>query len=247
MNTEKVTAKIALRLTSPSIAVVGCGGAGCNIISSIKTNQKGIKLVAINTDETSLSNIEADAKLLVGRSLTDCRGTEGNVALGRQCAAEAESSIHSILNGSDIVFVIAGMGGGTGTGAAPVIADIAQKMGSVVVGIAVHPFSFEKNRQQIAADGISSLKSVISNVIVVDNDRLLDLAGDASIEESFGIINRFAAKMINLISDKITIEIRDQIACEVRNEVQMTLSPDPSLLDVVSNLETPVISPTPYI
>lgn len=241
MNTEKITAKIALRLTSPSIAVVGCGGAGCNIISSIKTNQNGIKLVAVNTDETNLDNIEADCKLLIGRSLTDCKGADGNVTLGMQCAVEAENSIRNVLNGSDIVFVIAGMGGGTGTGAAPIIADIAQKMDSVVVGIAVHPFSFEKNRQRIAADGISSLKSVISNVIVVDNDRLLEFAGDSSIEESFGVINRFVAKMIDVISDEITEDIRDQVAFEVRGEVQKILSPSSSpLLDVI-------ISPAPYI
>lgn len=244
MNSEQVAAKIARGLTDPHITVVGCGGAGCNIINSISTELENVTSVAINTDDTNLDGIEADKKLLIGKDITDCKGADGNVSIGKQCAVEAQESIQNVLNGSDIVFIVAGMGGGTGSGATPVIADIAQKMGSVVVGIVVSPFSFERNRQKVAADGISSLKSVVSNVVVVDNDRLLHMAGDSSMEESFNVINRFVAKIVTVISDKITIEIRDQVATEVKNEVRI-LEPQASLKPQAS--EVPMCGVLPSI
>ncbi len=250
MNSEQVAAKIARGLTDPRITVVGCGGAGCNIINSISTELVNVTSVAINTDDTNLDGIEADKKLLIGKDITDCRGADGNVSIGKQCAVEAEESIQSVLDGSDIVFIVAGMGGGTGSGATPVIADIAQKMGSVVVGIVVSPFSFERNRQKVATDGISSLKSVVSNVVVVDNDRLLHMAGDCSMEESFNVINRFVAKIVTVISDKITIEIRDQVAAEVKNEVrvlepQAPLKPQASEVPICGVLPSILSNPLP--
>ena len=136
------------------------------------------------------------------------------------------------------------MGGGTGSGATPVIADIAQKMGSVVVGIVVSPFSFEKNRQKVAADSISSLKSVVSNVVVIDNDRLLHMAGNSSMEESFNVINRFVAKIVTVISDKITTEIRDQVATEVKNEVRI-LEPQTSEVSICGVLPSILSNPLP--
>lgn len=244
MNSEQVAAKIARGLTDPRITVVGCGGAGCNIINSISTEFVNVTSVAINTDDTNLDGIEADKKLLIGKDITDCRGADGDVSIGKQCAVEAEESIQSVLDGSDIIFIVAGMGGGTGSGATPVIADIAQKMGSVVVGIVINPFSFERNRQKVATDGISSLKSVVSNVVVVDNDRLLHMAGDCSMEESFNVINRFVAKIVTVISDKITIEIRDQVAAEVKNEVRV-LEPQASEVPICGVLPSILSNPLP--
>lgn len=244
MNSEQVAAKIARGLTDPHITVVGCGGAGCNIINSICTELENVTSVAINTDGTNLDSIEADKKLLIGKDITNCKGADGDASVGKQCAVEAQESIQSVLDGSDIVFIVAGMGGGTGSGATPVIADVAQKMGSVVVGIVISPFSFERSRQKIAADGISSLKSVASNVVVVDNDRLLHMAGDSSMEESFNVINRFVAKIVAVISNKITTEIRDQVATEVKNEVRI-LEPQSSEVPMRGVLPSILSNPLP--
>ncbi|WP_400207237.1 hypothetical protein [Candidatus Methanomassiliicoccus intestinalis] len=245
MNTEQMATKIAKGLTNPSITVVGCGGAGCNVISKMSSGLSNVTSVAINTDATNLDKIEADKKLLIGKNITNCQGAEGNVELGKQCAIEAQSSIQNVLEGSDIVFVIAGMGGGTGTGAAPVIAETAQKMGSVVVGIVISPFSFERNRQQVAADGLSSLKSVASNVVVVDNDRLLHLAGDASFEESFNVINNFVGKIVAVISNKITTEIRSQVTAEVRDEMQIFLEPQGAEMPMRGVIPSILANPLP--
>jgi cell division protein FtsZ len=158
--------------------VVGVGGAGTNAINRmLEAGLEGVEFIAINTDVQALSMCEADHKLRIGRELTKGLGGGSDPQIGRQAAVTAYDEIKVILKGSDMVFITAGEGGGTGTGAAPVVAEIAKSLGALTIGVVSRPFGFEgKRRGMQALEGIRSLRARADTVIVVPNDKLLEVA-----------------------------------------------------------------------
>ena len=160
------------------IRVVGVGGAGTNAVNRmLETGLEGVEFIAINTDVQALSMCEADHKLRIGRELTKGLGGGSDPQIGRQAAVAAYDEIKAMLKGSDMVFITAGEGGGTGTGAAPVVAEIAKSLGALTIGVVSRPFGFEgKRRGMQALEGIRSLRARADTVIVVPNDKLLEVA-----------------------------------------------------------------------
>ena len=165
--------------TSPAkIKVVGIGGGGNNAINNMIDNYKiaEVEFIAVNTDAQALVNSHAEVKLKVGEEVTRGLGSGGNPAVGRKAAEESVDLIHEHLAGADMVFITAGMGGGTGTGAAPIIASVAKNLGALTVGIVTKPFEFEgKRRMDTAFRGVAELKDKVDTLIVVPNQRLLDI------------------------------------------------------------------------
>ena len=163
------------------IKVVGIGGGGVNAINRmIESGLKGVEFIAMNTDAQALLMSEADVKLDIGRDTTRGLGAGSNPEVGRRAADEHRDEIEEILKGADMVFITAGEGGGTGTGGAPVVAEIARQQGSLTIGVVTRPFSFEGRKRAMQADmGIGDLKQAVDTLIVVPNDRLLQVS-DAS-------------------------------------------------------------------
>ncbi|AKE41557.1 cell division protein FtsZ [Corynebacterium kutscheri] len=200
-------------MTSPDnhlaiIKVVGVGGGGVNAVNRmIEEGLKGVEFIAINTDSQALMFCDADVKLEIGRAETRGLGAGANPEVGRKSAEEHKSDIEESLQGADMVFVTAGEGGGTGTGAAPVVAGIAKKMGALTVGVVTRPFRFEgKKRINRALEGIEALREVCDTLIVIPNDRLLQL-GDAnlSMAEAFHAADQVLHNGVQGITDLITI------------------------------------------
>ncbi|MDR7329735.1 cell division protein FtsZ [Corynebacterium guangdongense] len=200
-------------MTSPNnylavIKVVGVGGGGVNAVNRmIEEGLKGVEFVAINTDSQALMFSDADVKLDIGREATRGLGAGANPEVGRTSADDHKQEIEEILQGSDMVFVTAGEGGGTGTGAAPVVAGIAKKMGALTIGVVTRPFSFEgKRRTRQAMEGIERLKEVCDTVIVIPNDRLLQLGDqDLSMMEAFRAADEVLHNGVQGITNIITI------------------------------------------
>jgi cell division protein FtsZ len=171
-----------LKAGKANIKVFGCGGAGSNAITWLfNKGINGATVYGLNTDALHLSITKADEKILIGKELTRGLGCGGYPAKGREAAKEAVSDIKKSVSGADMVFVIAGMGGGTGTGAAPVVAQLAKETGSVVIGVVTMPFECEKARIDKAEFGLQELREVTDTVIVIDNNRLVDIAGNLPI------------------------------------------------------------------
>lgn len=172
-----------------NIKVVGIGGAGCNAVNRmIDSNLQGISFIAVNTDKQALKNSKAETTIQIGEKLTKGLGAGGNPEVGQKSAEESLENIEKYLEGSDMVFITAGMGGGTGTGAAPIIARTAKASGALTVGVVTKPFTFEgKKRKEHADLGIKFLKNYVDSLVVVPNDRLLTVA-----EKSTSILEAFA-------------------------------------------------------
>src|SRR5437016_2104778 len=160
------------------IKVIGIGGGGTNAVNRmIESGLKGVEFVAMNTDAQALLMSEADVKLDIGRDTTRGLGAGSNPEVGRRAAEEHRTEIEEVLKGADMVFITAGEGGGTGTGGAPVVADIAKNLGALTIGVVTRPFSFEGRKRASAADeGISALKSAVDTLLIVPNDRLLQVS-----------------------------------------------------------------------
>lgn len=191
-----------------SIKVIGVGGGGSNAVNRmIEAGLQGVEFIAINTDGQALLRSNADIRLRIGDQLTKGLGAGANPEIGRQAAEESRDEIVKVLQDADMVFVTAGMGGGTGTGAAPVIADIAKEMGALTVGVVTKPFSFEgKVRKTQAEDGVKSLKDRVDTLITIPNERLLQIVDKkTSIVEAFRIADDVLLQGVQGISDLITI------------------------------------------
>ncbi|MEY4457896.1 MAG: cell division protein FtsZ [Actinomycetota bacterium] len=189
------------------IKVVGVGGGGVNAINRmIEAGIRGVEFIAINTDAQALVMSEADVKLDVGRELTRGLGAGADPEVGRRAAEDHAQEIEECLAGSDLVFVTAGEGGGTGTGGAPVVARIAKSIGALTVGVVTKPFSFEARRRREQAEaGIAKLRAEVDTLIVVPNDRLLAIADRAiSAPEAFAIADEVLLSGVQGISDLIT-------------------------------------------
>ena len=189
------------------IKVVGIGGGGVNAVNRmIEQGLKGVEFIAINTDAQALLMSDADVKLDVGRDSTRGLGAGADPEVGRKAAEDAKDEIEELLRGADMVFVTAGEGGGTGTGGAPVVANIARKLGALTVGVVTRPFSFEgKRRSGQAENGITSLRESCDTLIVIPNDRLLQM-GDAgvSLMDAFRSADEVLLNGVQGITDLIT-------------------------------------------
>jgi cell division protein FtsZ len=190
------------------IKVVGVGGGGNNAVNRmIDANLKGVQFIAINTDKQSLFSSKAEFKIQIGEKITQGLGAGANPEIGKKSAEESRDEIKQSLNGADMVFVTAGMGGGTGTGAAPIVAEIAKEMGILTVGVVTKPFGFEgKVRKQHAETGIDILGEIVDTLVTIPNDRLLQVVGKkASIMQAFQVADDVLRQGVQGISDLISI------------------------------------------
>lgn len=190
------------------IKVVGVGGSGCNAVNHmIDSNVKGVEFIAMNTDAQHLHRSPAEKKIHIGKNLTRGLGTGMDPEIGRRAAEESLEDIQNILKGADMVFVTAGMGGGTGTGAAPVIAKVAKEQGSLTVAIVTRPFFFEgKQRGAIADHGIDELKKVVDAVIAIPNDRLMNvITKDTTCSSAFAMCDEILRQAVEGLSNTITM------------------------------------------
>ncbi len=189
-----------------NIKVVGVGGAGNNMINWLyKKGIKGAEIIACNTDVQHLQITEADRKFLIGKQVTKGLGCGGFPQKGTEAAHEALPDIREALKDSDMVFVCAGMGGGTGTGAAPVVAQVAKDMGAIVIGTVTMPFKIERARVDKAEYGLQELRRVTDTVIVIDNNRLVQIAGNLPIQQAFAVANELISTMIRGIVETIAV------------------------------------------
>lgn len=184
------------------IKVIGLGGGGTNAINTmIEDGLKFVELIAANTDRQALLKNKACNKIQLGKKLTKGLGAGGNPKIGREAALEDYDLIKNTLKGADMVFIVAGMGGGTGTGAAPVVAEIARELDILSVGVVTKPFSHEREKAKIAEDGINELKKYVDTLIVVSNDKIFDcLDPNNDITKSFMAVDRILLKGIDGIT-----------------------------------------------
>ena len=189
----------------PRIVIVGAGGAGNNTVNRLyNIGVDGAETIAINTDKQHLQMVEADTKILVGKSLTNGLGAGGDPNMGERATEMAQGTIKEVLGDADLVFVTAGMGGGTGTGAAPVISKIAKEQGAIVVGMVSTPFNVERARTGKAEEGLERLREEADSIIVLDNNRLLDYVPNLPIGKAFSVMDQIIAETVKGISETIT-------------------------------------------
>ena len=190
------------------IKVIGIGGGGCNAVNRmINSGLKGVDFIVANTDLQVLNDSLAPTKIQLGSELTDGLGAGANPEIGREAALESKAEIEDALKGADMVFVTCGMGGGTGTGASPIIAEVAQDLGALTVGIVTKPFSFEgKKRMEQAIAGLDELKKHVDTLIVIPNDRLRELIDKSTpMLEAFREVDNILHRGVQSISDLIAI------------------------------------------
>ena len=187
------------------IVVVGVGGAGNNTVTRLmEMGVKGAECIAVNTDIQHLNMTRATHKILIGEEVTRGFGAGGNPDVGRAAIEESEKRVEEILRDVDVVFVATGLGGGTGTGAAPVVARIARRSGAVVLGVVTLPFRIEKGRVECAAQGLTEMRRECDTVVVVDNDKLMEFAGRVPLSETFKIADQVLANLIRGIVETIS-------------------------------------------
>lgn len=195
-----------LKVGNANIKVIGCGGAGSNIVSWLyNKGVEGAEIYALNTDMQHLNMSKADRKLLIGKDLTKGLGCGGYPKIGADAAKEAINEIKEFLKGSDMVFICAGMGGGTGTGSAPVVAKVAKELGTIVIGTVTMPFDIERARIDKAEYGLQELRKYSDTVIVIDNNRLVKIAGNLPIQQAFAVANELVSTMIKGIVETIAV------------------------------------------
>ncbi len=202
---EKTIEEIA-REAIPQICVLGVGGAGCNIISWMK--EKGVvgaRIHALNTDAKHLGITRADTRILLGYQTCGGLGTGGFPEQGSKAAEESAGEIQKVIAGSGLVFITAGLGGGTGTGASPVIAKMAKDLGALTLGVVTIPFQVERSRMEKAKEGLARLVEQCDAVVVIDNTRLRKFAGALPLTEAFAVANEMIANFIKNISETIAI------------------------------------------
>ncbi|APU71605.1 cell division protein FtsZ [Companilactobacillus crustorum] len=189
------------------IKVIGVGGAGGNAVNRmVEAGIKGVQFIAANTDVQALENSNAETKIQLGPKLTRGLGAGSNPEVGQKAAQESEEAIKEALEGADMIFVTAGMGGGTGTGAAPIVANIAKESGALTVGVVTRPFAFEgAKRSRFAADGITELKKDVDTLVLISNSKLLEIVDKKTpMSEAFSIADDVLRQGVQSISDLIT-------------------------------------------
>ncbi len=189
-----------------NIKVIGAGGAGNNMVNWLYMKGiKGAEIIACNTDQQHLKMIQADRKFLIGKDVTRGLGCGGFPEKGAEAAQESIQLIKESLKDADMCFVCAGMGGGTGTGAAPIIAQTARDAGAIVIGTVTMPFKIERARVDKAEFGLQQLRKVSDTVIVIDNNRLVQIAGNLPVQQAFAVANELIATMIKGIVETIAV------------------------------------------
>lgn len=191
-----------------NIKVVGVGGGGSNAVNRmIKSNLKGVEFIAVNTDAQALYYSEAATKINIGKATTRGLGAGSNPDVGKQAAEESREDLRSVIEGADMVFVTCGLGGGTGTGAAPIIAELAKEMGILTIAVVTKPFTFEGHRRRSQAeDGLENLRNKVDTLITIPNDRLLSLIDKKTpINEAFSVVDDVLRQGVQGIADLITI------------------------------------------
>jgi len=184
---------------------MGIGGAGNNCITRLHDiGIKGAQTIAINTDAKHLSISKADRRILIGRELTKGLGAGGYPDVGRKAAEESERELRKLMEGIDMLYIVTGLGGGTGTGGAPVVAKIAKEMGAIVISSVTMPFKVEGARIGKAEDGLYQLRQVCDTVIVIENDKLLNVAGNLPIQQAFAVADDLIANMIKGVTETIS-------------------------------------------
>ncbi|MHA1754121.1 MAG: cell division protein FtsZ, partial [Candidatus Odinarchaeia archaeon] len=188
------------------IVVVGAGGAGNNTVNRLMTiGIEGAECIAVNTDKQHLDFVNSHKKILIGEMITRGLGAGGYPEVGAAAADESRDLIKSHLQDSDLVFIAAGLGGGTGTGSAPIIAEIAKDCGAIVVGVVTMPFKVEKARIEKARVGLEKLQKYADTVVVIDNNRLLEIAPQLPIDKAFSVADEVLANMVKGITETITL------------------------------------------
>lgn len=191
-----------------SIKVIGVGGGGNNAVNRmISSGLKGVEFIAINTDKQALHMSQAQMKVQIGEKLTKGLGAGANPEIGQKAAEESKDKLSEVIKGADMVFITAGMGGGTGTGAAPVVAEVAKELGILTVGVVTKPFTFEGRKRMLHAEkGIEELRSKVDTLVTIPNERLLQVVEKkSSIIEAFKIADDVLKQGVQGISDLITV------------------------------------------
>lgn len=194
--------------SSAMIKVIGVGGGGGNAVNRmINEGLGGVDFIAVNTDNQALMLSKAKTRVRIGDKLTRGLGAGGNPEIGRKAAEESQDDLYEVLRGADMVFIACGMGGGTGTGASPVVAQIAKELGALTIGVVTRPFTFEGSRRsQFAQAGIDNLKDQVDTLIVIPNDRLLQMADKrATLQQAFSLADDVLRQGIQGISELITV------------------------------------------
>ncbi len=194
-----------LEASRPTVTIIGLGGAGCNVTTYLAEKKvAGAKIIGANTDINHLVLQRADKLMLLGKKTSRGKGCGGFPGVGMQCAVETSEEIRKELEGSNIVFIVAGLGGGTGTGTAPVVAEISHAMGAVTIACLTLPFEIEQMRRQNAIDAIRSLETTCDSVVLIDNTRLRKFAGKLPLKTAFAMANSLIGALIKSITETIT-------------------------------------------
>lgn len=195
-----------LENAKPRICVVGAGGAGGNTIARLRElDMTGVTLVGMNTDAQALAHLDCDLRILIGKKLTRGLGAGSDPTVGEAAAKEAKTDLDKVVKESDLMFVTCGLGGGTGTGSAPVVAEIAKEQNVLSVGVVTLPFTVEgKTRMDHALEGLAKLRKCVDTVIVIPNDKILEIAPDLPLDAAFKVADEVLANAVKGITDMIT-------------------------------------------
>jgi len=201
-------AKASFAPNPAKIKVIGLGGGGCNAVSRMVQEEiQGVEFIAMNTDAQAMALTEAPIRIQLGEKLTKGLGVGGDCALGQRAAEESRDELREVTSGADMVFITCGMGGGTGTGAAPTVAEIAKQSGALTIAVVTKPFAFEgTNRCQVAEEGIANLLDKVDTLIIIPNDRLLDLCDQKTgVDSAFKLADDVLRHGVQAISEVITV------------------------------------------
>ena len=201
---QSFAAEFGIEARDAKIVVVGAGGGGNNTVTRLANmGILGAKTVAVNTDMKHLAVSKADQRILIGKELTRGLGAGGYPDIGRRAAEESEKEIKQAIHGADMLYVVGGLGGGTGTGSLPVIAKYGKELGAIVIGTTTMPFKIEGTRMKKAEEGLNQLRQVCDTSILIENDKLLKFAGDLPIEQAFQIADNLIATMLKGVTETI--------------------------------------------
>lgn len=201
-------ARTSFTLSPAKIKVIGLGGGGCNAVTHMVQEQiLGVEFIAANTDAQALAVAEAPIRIQVGERITRGLGAGGNSAFGQKAAEESRDEFKEVLSGADLVFITAGMGGGTGTGSAPIVAEVSKQIGALTIGVVTRPFSFEgTHRARVAEEGIAQLLGKVDTLIIIPNDRLLGMCDrKIGVDSAFQMVDDVLKHGIQAISEVITV------------------------------------------
>ncbi len=205
LNWQYVDEGLSSEVPDLKVCVIGCGGGGCNSINRLnRIGSFDATTVAVNTDRRHLRTIVADQRLLISNRETHGFGAGGDPEVGRSCAEAATEALQQMLWGTDLTIITVGEGGGTGTGSAPVVAEVARRCGSLVMAIATRPFDFERGRGQIADEGIRRLNRFCDTVLVMDNSRLMDMVPNLPVGQAFGVMDQLISESIRALIEALT-------------------------------------------